>query len=135
MNLGRCERTLKFRFDLQLCLGLRKPSPFFLCASFFDRVPRESREPASDGCSPVRACRSLAPPTSPATPNLRDICWKKETRTFYFLWSWKFVKGGVVAPRRASRGRLHHTVVLIVALYIRIEEMHPFFERRATTLP
>ena len=91
MSLGRCERTLKFRFYLQLFLGLRKPSLPRLRACFFDSFPRPSREPASDGCSPVRASWSLAPRTSPATPNLRDICWKKETRTFYFLRSWKFV--------------------------------------------
>ena len=89
--LGRCERTLNFRFYLQLCLGFRTPSIPCLRACFFDRSPRGSREPASDGCSPGRATGSLAPPTSAATPNLRDICRENETRTFYFLWSWKFV--------------------------------------------
>ena len=91
MNLGRCERTLKIRFYLRLSLGLRKPSLPCLRACFFDRFPRGSREPAFDGCCPVRASRSLAPPTSQATPNWRDICWKKKTRTFYFLWFWKIV--------------------------------------------
>ena len=89
--LGRCERSLKFRFRLELCLGLRAPSLPCLRARFFDRVPRGSREPTSGGCSPVRASRSLAPPTSATTPNSRDICCGKETRSFYFMWSWKFV--------------------------------------------
>ena len=92
INLGRCERILKFRIYLQLCLGLRTPSLLCLRACFFDRFPRWSCEPASDECSPMRASRSISPPTCPATPKLRGICWKKETRTFYFLWSWKFVE-------------------------------------------
>ena len=88
---GRSERTPKTRFYPQLCLGLRTPSLPCLCDCVFDRFPRGLREPASDGRSAVRASRSLAPPTSAATPNLRDICWGTATRTFYFLWSWKFV--------------------------------------------
>ena len=72
--LGRCERTLAFRFYVKLCMGLRTPSLPCLRPCFFDRFPQGSREPASDGCCPVRASRSLAPPTSAATPNLSDIC-------------------------------------------------------------
>ena len=87
--LGRCERTPHLRFYLQLCLGLRSPSLPCLRACFFHRFPRGSHEPPSDGCSPVPSSRSLEPPTSAATPNLRDIFWEKETRTFYTLWSWK----------------------------------------------
>ena len=77
MNLGRCERTLKFRFYLQLCLGLRKPSLPCLRACFFDRFPRRSREPYSDVCSPVRASRSLAPPTERGDPELEGYLLEK----------------------------------------------------------
>ena len=46
--------------------------------------------PGSDGCSPVRASRSLAPPTGAATPNSKDICWGEETRRLNFLRSRRF---------------------------------------------
>ena len=81
--LGRCERSLKLRYCLQLCLGPLTQSLPCLRACFFDRFPRGSREPASDGCSPMRASRSLAPPTSAATPNSRDICCGEGARSFY----------------------------------------------------
>ena len=90
--LGRCERHLKFRCRLELSLGLRTPSLPCLRAFALSTASLEGRAaPASDGCSPVRASRSLAPPTSATTPNSRDICCGKETRSFYFMWSWKFV--------------------------------------------
>ena len=48
------------------------------------------------------------------TPNLRDICWEKETRTVLFSVLLEICLG-VVAPRRAFRDSLHLTVV--VAFY------------------
>ena len=83
--LGRCERSLKFRFCRQLCLALRMPSLPCLRASFFDRFPRGSRaRRAPTGVLPcARVC--LVPPTSAATPKSKDICWGEETRSFYFV--------------------------------------------------
>ena len=63
--------------------------------------------PASDGCSPVRASRSLAPPTSAATPNSRGICLRRGHTdllfsvglgTFPLLLLFQTVQGWLVYP-------------------------------------
>ena len=83
--------SLNFRIYLEICVRLRTLSLPCIRAFFFDRFPRGSHEPASDGGSPVRLSRGLEKPTSAATTDVRDICWEKETRTFNFLRSWNFV--------------------------------------------
>ena len=46
-------RAKILRFRLESRLGLQTSSLFCLGACFFDRFPRGSRSPGSDGCSPV----------------------------------------------------------------------------------
>ena len=78
MNLGLCERTLKFRFCLQLCLGLRTPSlppPFVLAFSTALLDGGASRAPT--GVLPCARLGVSAPPTSAATPELEGYLLEK----------------------------------------------------------
>ena len=93
MSFFSALRSEAFASDIVLEFRLRLQTPSLSClrACSFDRFPRGSRSPGSDGCSPLRASRSLAPPKSAATPNSKDIYWGEETRRFYLIRSWIFV--------------------------------------------
>ena len=96
----------RFLFPLEYSTELLMPSLPCLRACSLDRFPQESRSPCADGCSPVRASWSLAPPTSKAIPNSNDILLVGEDTEFLFS-SVLEICLVFVAQRRASSARLH----------------------------
>ena len=91
------------------------PSFSWLCACFFNHVPRGPISPGSDGCSPVRPSRSLAPPTSAATPNWKDHRGCEETRSLYFRRSWR------VVSQLLLRGKLIVTDSILIFFFPRFD--------------
>ena len=101
----------RFLFPLEYSTELLMPSLPCLRACSLDRFPQESRSPCADGCSPVRASWSLAPPTSKAIPNSNDILLVGEDTEFLFS-SVLEICLVFVAQRRASSARLHPSFFL-----------------------
>ena len=99
------ERSIRFRFRLEFRLRLPTPSLSCLRARVFDRLPRGSRSPGPDGCSPLRASRSLVPPTSAGDPELdRSLLGRGDTEVVFS--PVLDICFAVVAPRKAHVDRL-----------------------------
>ena len=108
--LGRCERNLRFRFRLELCVGLQTPALPCLRAFFFDRFPRGSRSLGSALAGLRRVFSRARVSESRAThkhgdPELEGYSLGRgDTDVLFFSVLEYFL---VVAPRRASCDRLH----------------------------